>query len=385
MKGTKSCQVAYSPQQDPRAQERSLEQPKRIYYGEGDQPYNNGTRSMELRQVSNRVVKQGVRFVSQNGPRQENGNNLYAHDFDPQSRRRSEMVLPSIERDLPDKQGDQTTLHGKTRQVNPFGSYQPLNRGTQQLPLPSIINHDDYEELPSSKRRRIDDQQTLDSYSQGRTILVPIEQIDDRPLRYERPHEAVYRDDKGHFVSDERIVPLPAKEEWARPPISSQELQLFSPRTQMKRRPDQVADRGERYPQPRDHYQVPLCRSENVENMQFPSRAAFTPPEYYNDSPSFFDSSQFALEHHESSDLGFSSRHDVGVIADSDRVYADSNGTMRRFQPFEAAERSMPSGLSDMSNNYRQRDDDRRPDRITYVPFNATADFYRHTKPPTGA
>ncbi len=350
MKSTELCQVAYSSQQDPRVHERSLEQPKTIYYAKEDQPYNNGTRSLGLRQVSNRSFDQGVRFVSQNGPGQENGSNLYVHDFEAQSRQRSEMVLPSIERDLPDGKSDQLTLHEETRQVNPFGSYQPLNRGAQHLPVHSIVNLNDYEEQPSSKRRRIDDQQPIDSYSQGRTILVPIEQIDDRPQRYEKPREAAYRDGNGHFVSDKRIVPLPPKEERARPPTSNQELQLFSPR---------------------DHYQLPLSRSENVE--------------YYNDSPSFFDSSQFIPRHHESSGLGFSSRHDVGVIAESDRVYAGSNEAMRRFQPWEANERSMPSRFSNMSIDHSWRDEDRRPDRITYVPSIAMADFRRHTRPPTGA
>lgn len=296
------------------------------------------------------------------------------------------MVLPSIERDLPDKQDDQTTLHGIARQVNPFGSYQPLNRRTLQLPAPSIINLDKYEELPSSKRRRIDDQHPVGSHSQGRTILVPIEQIDDHRLRYERPHEAVYRDGTRHFVSDTRIVPLPPKEERARHLISQQELQLFSPREQLDRRPDQVADRGERYPQPRDHYQVPLSHSQNVENLRFPSDAVFAPPECYNDSPSFFNSSQFASRHRESSDLVFSSRRDVGVIADSDRIYADSDGMTRRSQPLGVPERrSMPSRLSDTSIDYRQRDDDRRPDRVTYVPFTATADLHRNSRQSTGA
>ena len=253
-----------------------------------------------------------------------------------------------------------------------------------QLPTPSIINLDDYEELPSSKRRRIDDQQPINSHSQGRTILVPIEQIDDRRVRYERPHEAVYRDDTGHIVSDNRIVPLPAKEERARPPISYQDLQLLSPRTQMERRSNQVVDCGERYPQPRDHYQVPPSRSENVERLKFPTRAVFAPPECYNDSPSFFDSSQYTPRHHESSDPGYSSRHDAGAIANSDRVYANSNGTMHRLQHYEVAERSMPSQFSDMSIDYRQCDQDRRPDRVTYVPFTATADSHTHTRPSTG-
>ncbi len=371
MKSTELCQVVYSSQQDPRVHERSLEQPKTIYYAKEDQPYNNETRSLGLRQVSNRSFDQGVRFVSQNGPGQENGSNLYVHDVEAQSRQRSEMVLPSIERDLPNGKSDQITLHEETRQVNPFESYQPLNRGAQHLPVHSIVNLNDYEEQPNSKRRRIDDQQPIDSYSQRRTILVPIEQIDDRPRRYEKPREAAYRDGNEHSVSDKRIVPLPPKEERVRPPPSNQELQLFSPRTQMERRLDQIADHGARYPQPRDHYQLPLSRSENVE--------------LYNNSPSFFDSSQFIPRHHESSGLGFSSRHDVGVIAESDRVYAGSDETMRRFQPWEATERTMPSRFSDMSIDHRRRDEDRRPDRITYVPSIATADYRRHTRPPTGA
>ena len=373
MKRTELCQVAYSSHQDPHSHERSLEQPKRIHNADVDQLYTNGTRSVGLRQVPNRDFDQGVRFVSQNSPGQENGSSLYAHYFEAQSRQRSEMVLPSIERDLPDRQSNQITLHEETRQVNPFDSYQPPNRGTQQLPVHSIVNLNDYDEQPSSKRRRINDQQPIDSYSQGRTILVPIEQIDDRPLRYEGLREAAYRDGNGYFVSDKRIVPLPPKEERARPPTSNQELQLFSPRTQIERRPDQIAARGERYPHPRDHYQLPLSRAENVENLQ---------SEYYNDSPFFFDSSQFVPRHHESSGFNFSSRHNVGVIADSDRVYAGSNGAMRRFQPFEAA---MPSRLSELSIDSRRRDEDRRLDRITYVPFAATADFPRHTRPPTGA
>ena len=295
------------------------------------------------------------------------------------------MVLPSIERDLPDKQGDRTSLYGETRQVNPSGSYQPLILRTQQFPAPSIINLDDHEELPSSKRRRMGDQQPVDSHSRGRTVLVPIEQIDDHRLRFDRPHEAAYRDDTGDFISDKRIVPLPPKEERARPPISHQELQLSSPRTQLERRADQVADRGERHLRPRDHFRVSLSRPENVENLQFPSRALFAPPEYYNDSPSFFDSSQSDPRHHESSDLGFSSRHDIGAIADSDRVYADSGGMMRRLPPLEVAEKSVPSRFSDMSIDYRQRDNDRRPNHVTYDPLTATADIQRYTRPSTGA
>lgn len=385
MKSTKSCQVTYSSQQDRRVHEGSLEQHKRIYYTEENLPRNNQTQLLELRQAPYRVLGAGERFLSQNDSRIENGNNLYAHSFESLSRRRSEMVLPSIERDLPDKQGDQTSLHGKTRQVNPFGLDQPPNRGAQQLPESSIINLDDHEGLQSSKRRRIDDQQPTDSHSQGRTILVPIEQIDDRRLRYELPHEAVYRDNTVRFVSDKRIVPLPPKEERPRHLVSQQEPQLFSPHTQMERHPDQVADRGERYIQPRDHYQVPLSHSENVDSLQFPSRAVFAPPECYNDSPSFFDSSQFAPRHHESSDLVFSSRHDVGVIADSGRVYANSDGIVRRVQPLGIAEGSMPSRFSDMSIDHRHRDEDGRPDRVTYIPFTTTADFHRLARPSAGA
>lgn len=385
MKSTESCQVAYPSQRDRRVHEGSLEQPQKVCYTEEDLAHKHGTRPLELRQAPSRVRDEGERFVGQNYPRQENGHNVYAHDLESQSRRRSEMVLPSIERDLPNKQGDQTSLHEKTGRVNPFGSYQPPNGGRQQLPAPLIINLDDHEELPSSKRCRIDNQQPVDSHGQGRTILVPIEQIDDRRLRYEQPHEAVYRDDTGHFVSDRRIVPLPPKEERAKHLSGQQELRLFSPRAQMERRPDQVADRGERDPQPRDPYQVPLSHSENVENLQFPSRAVFAPPECYNDSPKSFDSSQFAPKHHESSDLAFSSRHDVSVIADSHRVYADSDGMMRRLPPLGVAERLMPSRFSDMSIDYRQRDDDRRPDRVTYVPSTAATDFHTYTRPTTGA
>ena len=385
MKSTEHRQVAYPSQQDRRAHERSLELPKRTYYAEEDQPHNNRTRPLEMRHVPNRASDKGERFVRQNDPRQESGNDLYVHDFEPQSRRRSEMVLPSIERDFPDKQDNQTSLYGKTRQVNPFGSYQPPNRGTQQYSAPSSINFHDCEELPSRKRRRIEDQHPVEPHSQGRTILVPIEEIDDRRFRYEQPHGVVYRDETAHSASDKRIVPLPSKEERARPPIRHQELQLFSPRGQMERCLDEVSDRGERYLQSRDHYQVSLSHSENVEHLQFPSRAVFAPPEYYNDSPSFFDSSQSVPRHHESSDLGFSSRHDVGLNAHSDQVYADSDGIVRRIQPLEVTERLMPSRFSDMSINYRQRDDDHRPDRVTCVPSTATAGFHIHTNPSTGA
>ena len=253
------------------------------------------------------------------------------------------------------------------------------------MPAPSIVNLDDYEKLPNSKRRRIDNQQPVGSYGPARTILVPIEHIDDRRPRYERSHEAVYRDDMGHLISDKRIVPLPPKEERARSPISYQEPQLSSPRKQIKRPLDQVADPVERFPRPRDHYQIPLSRSENVEDLQFPSRAIFAPTEYSNDSPSFFDSSQFASRHLESSEPGFPSRHDVGVIANSDRAYAASDGMTRRLQPLEVAEKSMPSRLSDLSIDGRQREGDRRSDRIIHLPFTAASDFHRHTKPSTGA
>lgn len=383
MESTEAGQVPYSSQPNRRVHDGCLEQSNRIYYAEEDQPHNNGIRPIELRQVPNRVIDQDERFVSQNDPRQENGGNRYGHDFEPKSRRRSEMVLPSIERDLPDKEGDQTSLYGKARQVNSIDSYQPLNRGAQQLPAPSIINLDDYEELPSSKRRRVDDQRPVDSLGQGRTVLVPIEQIDDHRLRYERPHEAVYRDEMGYLASDKRIVPLPSKEERTKPPVSHQELQPISSRTQMERRPDEVVDRGDRHHL--DHYRVPLSRSENVERLQFPSRSVFAPPEYYNDSPSFLDSSSFAPEHHKSNDHRFSLRRKVGVNADSDRVYAHSDEMMRHLQPQEGAGRSIPSRFSDMSIGHWQRDDDRRPDRVTYIPLTTTADFHRHTTPSSGA
>ena len=327
----------------------------------------------------------GERFVSQNDVRQESGNDLHTHDLGAQPRRRSEMVLPSIERDVPDEHSDQTSLHGETGQVNPLGSYQPLRRGLQQLHAPSTINLDDYEELPSSKRRRVDNQQPVSSHGQSRTILVPIEQVDDRRPRYEQLHEAVYRGDREDFFPDKRIVPLPPKGERSRSPIHHQELQLSPPRNQIMRRPGQVADRVEPYPQSRDHYQIPLSRSENVEDLQFYSRANFAPPEYSNDSPCFFQSSQFAPRRLESSDLGFPSRPNDGVIANSDRAYADSDGMTRRLQPFQVDERPMPSRFSEMSINYRQREDDRRPDRVTYLPVTATADLHRHTRPLRGA
>lgn len=386
MKSTESCQITHSSQQDRRVYEGGLEQPNsKIYHAEEDQHNDTGPQLLELPRVPTRVFDQGERFLLRNDPRQNNGSDTYSYDSEPQPRRRSEMVLPSIERDLPDNKGEQTSLQGRMGQMNPFGSYQPLNRGTQQLPAPSIINLDDYEELPSSKRRRIDDHQPINSRSQGKTVLIPIERVDNRQIRYERPNQAVYRNDMGHFVSDKRIVPLPPKEERARPPISRQEFQLVSPLPQAERRPDQVADRGERYSHPRDHYEAPHSRSENVENLQFPSRAVFAPPEYCNDSSSFSDSSQFAPRRHETSDLSFSSRHDIGAIADRDRVYADCNGLMRRSQPLEGAETSMPSRLNDMSVNYMQRYDSRRPDRDTYLPFTASAEFHRHTRLSTGA
>ena len=383
MKSTEAGQVPYSSQPNRHVHDGDLEQSNRIYYAEEDHPHNNRIRPVEIRQVPNRVIDQNERFVSQNDSRQENGQSRYGHDVEPESRRRSEMVLPSIERDLPNKQGDQTSLYGKARQVDSFDSYQPLNGGTQQLPGPSIINLHDYEEAPSSKRRRVDDQRPVDSLSQSRTVLVPIEQIDDHRLRYEEPHEAVYRDETGYFASDKRIVPLPPKEERTKPPVSHQELQRISPRTQMEWRPDEVADRGERHPL--DHYRVPLSRSENVEHLQFPSRSVFAPPEYHNDSPSFLDSSSFAPENHKSNDQRFSLRHKVGVNADSDRVYAHSDETMRYIQPLEGAGRSIPTRFSDMSIDHWQRDDDRRPDRVSYIPLTTTADFQRPTEPSSGA
>ena len=384
MNGSELCQVARPSQQDRRNHEEGLEQPKRVYFAEKDQPHDNRTQIVELRQPPNRSFDLGERFVNQDNIRQESGNSLYADEFEAPSRRRSEMVLPSIERDIPNEFSDQISLNGRSRQVNPFGPYRPLSRGMQQLPAPSIINLDDYEDPPSGKRRRIDDQQPVNSHGHSRTMLVPLEQIDDHRPWYQRPHETIYRDDGGHSVSDKRIVPLPPKGERARSPIDHQELQLISPHKQSMRRLDHVVDRVERYPQPRDHYQIPLSRAENVEDAQFPSRAKVVPPVYLKDSPSFFQSSQVAPRHLESSDLGVSSRHHVGVIANSDRAYANSNGMTRRLQPSEVAERSTPSRFSDMSINHRQRDDDGRPDRATYLPITGTADLRRHTGPSKG-
>ena len=293
------------------------------------------------------------------------------------------MVLPSIERDVLDEHSNQTLLHGQTRQVDVSGSYQPLNREMQQLPAPSIINLNDYEELPSSKRRRIDDQQPFNVHDHARTVLVPIEQMDDRRPRYGRPHEAVYRGETGHFLSDKRIIPLPPKEERARSPISQQELRPYSPHKEIKRRVDHVADPVERYPQPRDHFQIPLSRSENVEDLHFPSRVYFAPSQYSNASPSF-NPSQFASRNFENSELGFPFRHDVGVIANSDRVYADPNKLTRHSQPLKVVERSMPSHFNNMSIGNRQREDDRRPDPVTYLPYTTATDVHRHTRQSAG-
>ena len=385
MNGSELCQVARSSQQDRRNHEEALEQPKRLYYAENDRSHDSRTQLVELRQPPSRAFDLSEKFVNQDNIRQESGNSLYAGDFEAPSRRRSEMVLPSIERDIPNEHSDQISLNGRSRQVNPFGPYRPLSRGMQQLPAPSIINLDDYEDPPIGKRRRIDHQQPVNAHGHSRTMLVPLEQIDDHQPWYQRPHEAIYRDDGGHSVSDKRIVPLPPKGERARSPIGHQELQLISPHEQSMRRLDQVVDRVERYPQSRDHYQIPLSRTENVEDSQFPSRAKVVPPVYFKDSPSFFQSSQVAPRHLESSDLGVSSRHHIGVIANSDRAYANPNGMTRRLQPLEVAERSTPPRFSDMSIDYRHRDDDGRPDRATYLPVTGMADLQRQTGPSTGA
>lgn len=382
MKSTEEFQVPYSSQQDRRVHDGSLGQSKRIYYADEGQPHNE-IRPIEIRQVPCRVFDQDERFVSQHDPGQESVENRNGHDSEPKSRWRSEMVLPSIERDLPKKQGDQTTLNGKPRQVNSFGSYQPLNRELQQLPAPSIINLDDYEELRSSKRRRFDDQRPIDRLSEDRTILVPLEQIDNRRLRYE--HEAAYRHDMGYAALDKRIVPLPPREERMKPTVSRQELQQVPPHTQMKRRPDEVVDRGERYSQPLDYFRVPLSRSENVEHVQFPSRSAFAPPEYMNDSPSFLDSSSFAPRHRENSDQRFSLRPKIGVSADTNRVYAYSDATMGHLQPLDGVEKSIPSRFGNMSFDHGQRDDDRRPDRITRIPLSTTGNFHGHAAASSGA
>ena len=385
MNGSELCQVARPSQQDRRNHEEGLEQPKRVHYAENDWPHDNRTQLVELRQPPNRAFDLSERFVSQDNIRQESGNSLYADDFEAPSRRRSEMVLPSIEQDIPNEHSDQISLNGRSRQVNPFGPYRPLSRGLQQLPASSIINLDDYEDPPSGKRRRIDNQQPVDSHGHSRTMLVPLEQIDDHQPWYQQPHEAIYRDDGGQSVSDKRIVPLPPKGERTRSPIRHQEFQLMSPHKQSMRRLDQVVDRVERYPQSRDHYQIPLSRAENVEDSQFPSRAKVVPPVYLKDSPSFLQSSQVAPRHLESSDLGVSSRHHIGVIANSDRAYANPNGMTRRLQPLEVVERSTPPRFSDMSIDYRHRDDDGRPDRATYLPVTGMADLQRQTGPSTGA
>ena len=382
MKSTEVRQDVYSSQQDRSIYKRSLEQPERIYYSAEDQPPSNGKRPTELRQFTNSVFDHGEDFVGQNVSREDS--RLYGHNLEPQPRRRSNMILPSIERDLPDEKGDQTSGHGRGWQVNPFGSYQPLSREAQRMPAHSIINVDDHEEPSSRKRRRTDDQQSIDSHTQGKTILVPIEQVDDRRHGYERTHEPVYYDDSEHFVADKRIVPLPPKEERARPSVSYQELQPLTPRTRVQIHSDQMDDRGNCHPQPRHRYQVPLSRSENVQRSEFPSRAIMTPPEYYNDSPSFVDSSQYASRFHESSDIGIASRRDIGVIADSDRFYAGPNGMIHRLEPTAVTERLMPSQFSDMSIDYRQRDNDRRLGRPAQVLDSTTADVYTHARPSTG-
>ena len=313
-------------------------------------------------------------------------NKLHPHDFELQSRRRSEMVLPSIERDLLDEHSNQILLHGQTREVDPFSSYQPPNRGIQQLPAPLITNLDDHEELSSSKRRRIDNQQPVNAYDQARTILVPIERMEDHRPRYERPHEAVYRGETGHFVPDKRIVPLPPKEERARSPITHQEFRPYSPHKEMKRRPDHVADTVDLYPQPRDHFQIPLSRSENVEDLHFPLRVNLAPLQYSDASPSSsFYPSQSASKHFENSDLGFASHHDVGVIANSDRIYTNPDRITRHVQPLKVVERSMPSQFNDMSIGNWQREDERRPEPVAYLPFTATVDPHRRTRQSTGA
>ena len=385
MNGSELCQVSRPSQQDRRNHEESLEQPKRVSHAENDRPHDNRIQLVEPRQPPNRAFDLSERFVKLDNIREENGNSLYGDDFESPSRRRSEMVLPSIERDIPNEHSDQISLNGSSRQVNPFGPYRPLSRGMQQLPAPSFINLDDYEDPPSGKRRRVDNQQPVNSHGHSGTMLFPLEQIDDHQPWYQRPHEAMYRNDGGHSVSDKRIVPLPPKGERARSPIGHQELQLISPHKQSMRRLDQVVDRVERYPQSRDHYQIPLSRAENVEDAQFPSRTKVVPPVYLKDSPSFFQSSQVAPRYLESSDMDVSSRHRIGVIASSDRAYANSNGMTRHLQPSEVAERPTPPRFSDMSIDYRHRDDNGRPDRATYLPLTGMADPQRQTDPPTGA
>ena len=356
-----------------------------MYQAEQDKFHQNSVPSGEPRLVSNTVFNEDERFVSHD-MRRDKDNNLYAHDFGTHAPQRSEMVLPSIERDIHGGVNEAPPPHREVRQVNPFGSYQPpIDTGLRQLPAHSIINLDNYEESPSSKRRRIDDQQPLSSHGQARTVLVPIEQMNTRQLRYELPYEAAHIDGTRQSILDKRIVPLPPKEERARSPISHWEPQLPS-REKLERLPDQVVDRVERYPQPRDHYQIPLSRSQKVDDLQFPSRAAlFTPPKSSNHSSSFFDSSQYAPRHVENSDLAFPLRHNVGAIASSDRVDADSNRMSRHFQRLEAAERSVPSRVQDMSFDHKRYEGDRRVDHVTFPLSVPTSGLHRHTGPSTGA
>lgn len=304
---------------------------------------------LEPRQYKSRVNEGSSSFRRPDETWQYNDDSPFAHDSERKWRRCAEIVLPSIERDLSDADHQPKSFPDQTKQ-DPYLLQEDFNPRPRQHSEPFFTEFEGYQESPHSKRRRIADEQRFETHRADKTILVPLERIEDRPSMYGTPVEAVYSAGMRNVASDTGIAPLPSMKV-ARSPTSLRQVNTFGQPAQMDRQVI-LEERQQKHVLPRNHFQIPLSR--NREKPQISLHAVHAPLKYHNDSPTILETSHFAPTYYENFDLHSPSRHDISAIPIDDRAFVKSREALQSTQWCGESQRSIPSQFEDLSVNYRQ-------------------------------
>lgn len=188
---------------------RAVEEPTRAYSVRQANSRHPDGDTFGSEPIYTRNPLEDTRFVTSQELRCEIHDTSYPHPIATSARRQSELVLPSIEGDVPNAKDQQILTPNQLHCVDDFPerNTERRERLRQRASSMNLLDGDE----PQMKRRRIDDRQPLDDCQQ-RTVLVPLHYgVQESPRMLAGHAETVYYDDVPPMILDKRIIKLPPR------------------------------------------------------------------------------------------------------------------------------------------------------------------------------
>lgn len=247
------------------------------------------------------------------------------------------MILPSIESGPSHAKDQHSPFVDSFQILHAFEQAYRDGREPLQRRDPSLIYVADDEHQPNLKRRRINDQQSLNQERPSR-VLVPLNYRDGHSDMHPRPAAAAYSEDMPPDVLDKRILQLPLREN-----------RRYGNAEGHTQTPSLHVPSENRLAHPREQSKVRYLNPEVPGQPQSPrSFGAFRP---VHDLESPISSNVSAPFPREIVDQHASSHHAFGTAKWGGRVYPDCHVYRNPQRQFEEVRGQVQSGLQDLVIN----------------------------------